>query len=93
MREHEETGYINQFWQTLREENNKFNQKYDNSYIKFGFIAAGDASDQNPLCVVCQEKVANEAMKLSKLFRHLEPVNYFERRLEQQWQPEASDCL
>lgn len=68
--------------ETLREETNKFDQKCDNSYIKFGFIVAGDASDQNPLCVECRKKLANEAMKLSK--PGLEPVDYFERRLEQQ---------
>lgn len=64
-----------------KKKNAKFNRKYDDSYIKLGFVTAEDASAPNPLCVVCGEKLANEVMKRWKLLRpalNEKPVEYFE---------------
>lgn len=52
----------------VKERKSKSNLKYDDSYMKFGFMASGDTAAPNPLCVVCGEKLANEGMKWSKLF-------------------------
>ncbi|XP_073671222.1 SCAN domain-containing protein 3-like [Paramisgurnus dabryanus] len=70
-----------------------FNRKYDNSYLKYGFIATGSSQAPSPMCIICGDKLANESMKPSKLLRHLEtkhpalknkPLEYFERKkLEQ----------
>ena len=66
-----------------------FNRKYDESYLKYGFIATGDSHAPSPLCVVCGDRLSNEAMKPSKLLRHIESkhpalkvkaVEFFERR-------------
>lgn len=43
----------------VKERKSKFNRKYDDSYMKFGFMASGDAAAPNPLWVVCGEKLAN----------------------------------
>jgi hypothetical protein len=49
----------------------KLKRKYDESYIRFGFIAIGDTEAQNPQCVMCGDVLSNESMKPSKLMRHL----------------------
>ena len=59
------------------------------SYLKYGFIATGDIHIPIPLCIVCGYQLSNEAMKPSKLLRHLntkqpglkdKPLEYFERK-------------
>ncbi|CAI5785980.1 domain-containing 3-like [Podarcis lilfordi] len=66
-----------------------FNRQYHESYLKYGFIGTGDSHASKPLCIVCGEKLSNEAMKPSKLLRHLtakhpgikdKPLEYFERK-------------
>jgi len=44
------------------------------SYLKFGFIQCPD-TDQlpRPQCVICATVLGNEAMKPSRLIRHLNP--------------------
>ena len=37
------------------------------SYLKYGFIATGDSHAPSPLCVICGDRLSNEAMKPSKL--------------------------
>jgi len=46
---------------------------YNDEYLKIGFtVIDGSASEPLPQCVVCYETLSNEAMKPSKLRRHLE---------------------
>lgn len=68
----------------------KVSRKYDKDYLKLGFIQEpGSELDPRPLCVVCSESLSNDAMKPSKLNRHLQskhpdlakkPVEYFQRK-------------
>ncbi|KAI5932055.1 SCAN domain-containing protein 3 [Manis javanica] len=66
-----------------------FTRKYDPSYIEFGFVAVIDGEVLKPQCIICGDVLANEAMKPSKLKRHLyskhkeissQPKEYFERK-------------
>lgn len=66
-----------------------FTWKYDPSYIKFGFVAVIDGDVLKPQCIICGDVLANEAMKPSKLKRHLhskhkdlssQPKEFFERK-------------
>lgn len=64
-------------------------RKYNSDYLRFGFIQEpGSDFHPRPLCVVCSEILSNDAMKPSKLDRHLQskhkdlakkPLEYFER--------------
>jgi hypothetical protein len=47
-------------------------RKYDVQYLSMGFTCAGSEHEQQPQCVLCYELLSNEAMKPSKLRRHLE---------------------
>jgi hypothetical protein len=47
-------------------------RKYDVEYLSMGFTCAGSEHKQLPQCVLCYELLSNEAMKPSKLRRHLE---------------------
>ena len=49
-----------------------FTRKYMDSCLKFGFIQCPD-TDQlpRPKCVICATVLGNEAMKPSRLIRHL----------------------
>ncbi|XP_077187017.1 SCAN domain-containing protein 3-like isoform X2 [Paroedura picta] len=69
-----------------------FNRRYHESYLKYGFIPLGDSRMPSPLCLICGKQLANEAMKPSKLLRHLEtqhpglkdnPLEYFERKKQE----------
>ncbi|XP_045656569.1 SCAN domain-containing protein 3 [Ursus americanus] len=64
-------------------------RKYDPSYIEFGFVAVIDGEVLKPQCIICGDILANEAMKPSKLKRHLyskhkevssQPKEFFERK-------------
>ncbi|XP_007954681.1 SCAN domain-containing protein 3 [Orycteropus afer afer] len=66
-----------------------FTRKYDPSYIEFGFVAIIDGEVLKPQCIICGDILANEAMKPSKLKRHLyskhkeissQPKEFFERK-------------
>ncbi|XP_037367457.1 SCAN domain-containing protein 3-like [Talpa occidentalis] len=66
-----------------------FTRKYDPSYIEFGFVAIIDGEVLKPQCIICGDVLANEAMKPSKLKRHLyskhkeissQPKEFFERK-------------
>ena len=61
-------------------------KRQNQEYFKYGFIATGDSHAPSPLCIICGNRLANEAMKPSKLLRHIEtkhpglkdkPLEYF----------------
>lgn len=52
---------------------NKSKRKYSGDYL--GFICVGAKNKQLPLCVVFSEILLNEALKMSKLRRHLETTH------------------
>lgn len=63
-------------------------RKYDEDYLKFGFICAGTDELPLPLCLVCKKTLANSSMKPHQLIRHLKsnhdhvkekPLEYFQR--------------
>ena len=66
-------------------------RRYDPVYLKCGFSYIEDNKGQKPQCVICNEVLANESMKPSKLRRHLETkhpackdklVEFFQRQLQ-----------
>lgn len=77
---------------TTSKKKKAFNRQYQESYLKYGFIATGDSHKPSPLCIICGDQLSNEAMKPSKLLRHLEtkhpglkdkPPEYFERKKQE----------
>lgn len=70
-----------------------FIRKYDESYILFGFIPNSENQNfEKPQCVICGEILSNEALKPSKLIRHLQtkhkelsskPKEFFERKRDE----------
>jgi len=49
-----------------------FTRKYMDSYLKFGFVQCPDTDQlSRPRCVICVTVLGNEAMKPSRLIRHL----------------------
>jgi hypothetical protein len=65
------------------------NRRYDESYLKFGFIATGSDDQQKPQCVICSEVLSSASMKPSKLKRHQQtkhsetvkkPIEFFQRK-------------
>ncbi|XP_041840400.1 SCAN domain-containing protein 3-like [Melanotaenia boesemani] len=78
---------------TSKKKKATFNRQYQDSYLKYGFIPTGDSHAPSPLCIICGDRLSNEAMKPSKLLRHLEtkhpalkdkPLEYFERKKREQ---------
>ena len=47
------------------------NRKYDESYVRYGFIYCEDKSCPVPKCLVCGETWGNDLMVPSKLLRYL----------------------
>ncbi|GFW47841.1 hypothetical protein TNCV_251701 [Trichonephila clavipes] len=47
-------------------------RKYNEEFIKYGFTFYVADDEERPICVICNEKLANENMKPAKLKRHLE---------------------
>ncbi|KAI6651940.1 hypothetical protein LOD99_4819 [Oopsacas minuta] len=47
-------------------------RKYAEDYINYGFACIQNSGILNPQCVVCNETLSADSMKLSKLQRHLE---------------------
>lgn len=75
--------------QTASKKKAAFKRKYQDSYLSYGFITTGDTQAPHPLCIICGDRLANEAMKPSKLLRHIEtkhpalkdkPLEFFERK-------------
>ncbi|XP_029344610.1 zinc finger BED domain-containing protein 5-like isoform X1 [Acyrthosiphon pisum] len=70
--------------------NFKVKRKYTDDYLCFGFTWNGNTDCPLPICIVCGEKLSNEAMVPNKLKRHLTTIHpseslktrlYFERLL------------
>uniref|UniRef100_A0AAR2KFB8 DUF4371 domain-containing protein n=1 Tax=Pygocentrus nattereri TaxID=42514 RepID=A0AAR2KFB8_PYGNA len=77
---------------TTSKKRKAFNRQYQEFYLKYGFVATGDSLRPSPLCIICGERLSNEAMKPSKLHCHLEtkhpglkdkPREYFERKKQE----------
>ena len=47
-------------------------RKYNESYIRFGFISLNDHETEKGQCVVCYCVLSNELLRPSKLSNHLE---------------------
>ena len=67
-------------------------RQYREDYIQYGFSWCGNKGTPKPLCVICREQLANEAMVSSKRIGHLNTKravhahknkNYFQRMLSQ----------
>ena len=67
----------------------KTKNKNQESYLNYGFIVAGDSHSPSPLCIICGNRLSNEAMKPSKLLLHMEtkspvlkdkPLEFFKRK-------------
>lgn len=50
-------------------------RKYDDSYIKFRFIAIETNRETRPQCVICSTVLSNDALKPAKLERHIKTVH------------------
>ncbi|GFW69322.1 uncharacterized protein TNCV_486711 [Trichonephila clavipes] len=66
-------------------------RKYNEEFIKYGFTFYVVDDEERPICVLCNEKLANESMKPAKLNWHLvtkhkelqnKQANFFQRRAE-----------
>ncbi|CAL9694137.1 unnamed protein product [Knipowitschia caucasica] len=67
-------------------------RKYLSEYLALGFTTMGHEDNPRPVCVICSEVLANEALKPCKLRRHLEtkhgqflskPREFFENKLRE----------
>ena len=67
-------------------------RKYSSEYLSLGFTSVGPEDNPLPVCVLCSEVLANEALKPCKLRRHLEtkhgqysskPRDFFENKLRE----------
>ena len=53
-------------------------RKYNEEYIKYGFAVTTDrAGEEVPMCFVCSTLLSTEAIKPSKLLRHMETHHVF----------------
>ena len=53
-------------------------RKYNEEYIKYGFTVTTDrAGEEVPMCFVCSTLLSTEAIKPSKLLRHMETHHVF----------------
>jgi len=46
-------------------------RKYDKDYLKYGFIDTTVSGQIVPQCVICFENLSNDALRPSRLQRHL----------------------
>ncbi|GFW56260.1 reverse transcriptase domain-containing protein [Trichonephila clavipes] len=67
-------------------------RKYNDEFIKYGFTFCVVDDEERPICVICNEKLANQSMKPAKLKKkHLETkhkelqnknADFFQKRAE-----------
>src|SRR4029434_4458977 len=56
----------------------KKKEKHNEEYIKYGFTVTTDrAGEEVPMCFVCSTLLSTEAIKPSKLLRHMESHHVF----------------
>ena len=58
---------------------NMSKRKYNEEYIKYGFVSVQHRGECLPQCVICMKTLSNSAMKPSLLKRHLES-NYSDKK-------------
>ena len=80
-------------------------RKYNQTFVQYGFTFITENYEQRPMCLLCNEVLANESLKPTKLKRHLDtkhdsysnrPVAFFQRILrtsEQQRRSFESEFL
>ena len=82
-------------FKTANKKKAAFKRKYQESYLNYRFIATGDSHSPSPLCIICGNRLSNEAMKPSKLLRHTETkhpalkdktLEFFKRKKREQKQ-------
>lgn len=65
-------------------------RKYDSNYLALGFSWNEDENNPKPVCVICNEVLANESMRPNKLRRHIDtkhtdlnsqPLEFFQKKL------------
>ena len=49
-------------------------RQYSVEYLKYGFIQS-PTNPQQPMCLVCEKNLSNEAMKWSRLLEHLQKIH------------------
>ena len=49
-------------------------RQYSVEYLKYGFIQS-PTNPQQPMCLVCEKNISNEAMKPSRLLEHLQKIH------------------
>ena len=49
-----------------------FKRKYQESCLNYGFVETGDSHSPSSLCIICGDRLSNEAMKHSKLLHYME---------------------
>ena len=64
--------------QDTGKQSKKRKRKYNEEYIKYGFTVTTDrAGEEVPPCFVCSTLLSTEALKPSKLLRHMEMHHVF----------------
>lgn len=73
-------------------------RKYNETFLNFGFTFSNTNGEERPLCLICNETLANESFKPTKLKRHLENVHpelcnksveFFQRKLKELTQTQS----
>ena len=49
-------------------------RQYSEEYLKYGLIQS-PTNPQQPMCLVCEKNLSNEAMKASRVLKHLQKIH------------------
>ena len=64
-------------------------RKYNEEYLQYGFTEAAENGQVVPQCVICFEKLSNDALRPNRLKRHLQtkhplhqtkPLDFFQSK-------------